>query len=78
LWTLAGLGIPIDIHVKMIYVLRPFPKPLICPNQIIKTLVMEEKVYFSSVFFKSRPRPGTLRLRRTILMVAIVPRKLKF
>jgi hypothetical protein len=30
----------------MIFVLRPFQKVLICPNRIINTLVMEEKVYF--------------------------------
>jgi hypothetical protein len=38
---------PIDINVKKIYVLRPFQKALICPNWIMNTLVLEEKVYFS-------------------------------
>jgi hypothetical protein len=38
--------ITINVYVKIMYGLTPFQKALICPNRIINTLVMEEKLFF--------------------------------
>jgi hypothetical protein len=49
-----------NIYTKIFYALRPFQKALICPNRIINTLVMEEKLYFSRRGSRSRQDPRLL------------------
>jgi hypothetical protein len=53
----------IETKLKIIYELRPFQKAPKCPIQITETLVMCEKVHFSTRGLWSRPYSRTPRPR---------------